>query len=175
MTSSSLLAAESAPREVSGGCRVRVVGLGTPSGDDRAGWDVIARIQGALPRDARAEATSDPLRVLHGPPECARLVVIDSCRGAGRAGTVHRFIWPDPRLIITGGVSSHGVGLATALELAAALNQLPPRVVVFAVECGSTEPGAELSPEVALALPGVAARVLAEVTAELDESPGRTG
>jgi hydrogenase maturation protease len=146
-----------------GACRARVVGLGSPFGDDRAGWEVIARLRGALPVGTCAETTSDPLRVLDGPPGCELLVVIDACRGAGPVGSLHRFEWPDSRLSAGGGVSSHGVSLAAALELAGALGRLPARVVVLAVEGESGEPGAELSRTVELALPDVVARVLAEL------------
>jgi hydrogenase maturation protease len=181
MTVSSPIAAESSSRATDGAltparageCRIWVVGLGTPAGDDRAGWAVVERLRGAVPDDARADTTSDPLRVLYSPTGCETLIVIDSCRGAGRPGTVHRFLWPDPRLIVTSGVSSHGVGLAAALELASTLGQLPPRVVVFAVEGRAADPGTELSREVEAALPGVVAQVLSEVAAETAEAPRR--
>lgn len=153
-------------------CRVRVVGLGTPFGDDRAGWDVVERLRERLPHGTSAEVTSDPLAVLECPSGCELLVVIDACRGADpRPGTLHRFEWPDARLMAEGGVSSHGVGLTAALELAAALGRLPPRVVVFAIEGDAGEvgaPGAGLTPAVESALPDAVARVLAEV-----ESPRR--
>src|SRR5688572_25080383 len=145
------------------GCRTRLVGLGSPFGDDRAGWEVVARLSDAPLTGTRAETTSDPLRVLDGPAGCELLVVIDACRGAGTPGSFHRFEWPDARLTAAGGVSSHGVGLTAALELAGALGRLPARVVVLAIEGEAAEPGAELSPAVEAALPAVVARVLAEV------------
>ncbi len=152
----------------------RVIGLGTPFGDDRAGWEVVARLRNVLPVGTRADATSDPLVVLDTRPEDGLLVVIDACRGAGPEGSVHRFEWPDPQLTADGGVSSHGVGLAAALALAGILGRLPSRVVVFAVEGRSAEPGAGLSRAVEEALPGVVAHVLAELVAASNESPGRT-
>ena len=149
--------------------RVRVVGLGTPFGDDRAGWEVVER----LPPELAAEVTSDPLAVLECPPGCELLVVIDACRGADpRPSTLHRFEWPDARLLTEGGVSSHGVGLTAALELATALGRLPRRVVVFAIEGEAEAHGAGLSPAVEAALPVAVARVLAEI-AEV-ECPRRT-
>jgi hydrogenase maturation protease len=158
-------ASEPAPVAASA-CRIWVVGLGTPAGDDRAGWAVVELLRGALPHDTRADTTNDPLQVLDAPPGCETLIVIDACRGAGRPGTVHRFVWPDPRVSATHGVSSHGVGLAAALELGAALEQRVPRVVVFAVEGRADDPGGGLSAEVEAALPELVARVLGEVSAE---------
>lgn len=167
-------AAPNLPNPTDGtGRRIRVVGLGSPSGDDRAGWEVVARLRDVLPVGTRADATSHPLTILDAGPGDDVLIVIDACRGAGSQGSVHRFAWPDPRLTAAGGVSSHGVGLATALELAGVLGRLPPRVVVFAIECGSAEPGAGLSRVVEVALPEVVARVLAELVGGSDE-PSRS-
>jgi hydrogenase maturation protease len=157
------------------GHRSRVVGLGTPFGDDRAGWEVVERLRERLPPGTPTEVTSDPLAVLECVSDCELLIVIDACRGADpRPGTLHRFEWPDPRLTAESGVSSHGVGLTAALELAAALGRLPPRVVVFAIEGEAGQPGAGLSRAVELALPGAVAGVLAEVSANATEPPRRT-
>lgn len=153
------------------GRRARIVGLGTPFGDDRAGWEVVARLRDVLPVGTRADATSDPLAVMDAEPGDDRLVVIDACRGAGAPGSVNRFEWPRTQFTADGGVSSHGVGLATALELAGLFGRLPPRVTVFAIEGGAAEPGAGLSRAVEAALPEVVARVLAELVDEPDESP----
>ena len=148
-----------------------VIGLGTSFGDDRAGWEVVVRLQDVLPVGPRAAAASDPLVVLDTLPGDELLIVVDACRGAGPEGSVHRFEWPDPRLTAECGVSSHGVRLTAALELAGRLGRLPPRVVVFAVEGSSAEPGAGLSPAVAVVLPEVVDRVLAELAAAPGEPP----
>jgi CRP/FNR family cyclic AMP-dependent transcriptional regulator len=146
--------------------RARVIGLGTPFGDDRVGWEVVTRLRGALPSGVRADATSDPLAVADGPGNCGLLVVIDACRGAGPPGSLHRFEWPDPRLTAAGSVSSHGIGLAAALELAATLGKLPRRVVVYTIEGESAAPSAGLSLAVSAAVAEAVARVLAEITTE---------
>ncbi len=141
--------------------RVRVVALGSDHGDDRAGWDAARLAAPRLPPGADVVLTGDPLAVLEGRADA--LVVVDACRGAGPPGSVHRFDWPAPGLARVGAVSSHGVGVAAALDLAAALGRLPPRVVVFAVEAGAGGPGGGLSPAVAAAVPALAAAVETEV------------
>ena len=155
------------------GCLAWVVGLGSPVGDDRAGWDAVERLRAALPPGARADTTSDPLVVLDAPPGCGILIVIDACRGAGPPGSVHRFEWPDPRLTADGAASSHGLGLAAALALADALGRLPLRVVVLAVEAEPGEPGAGLTPAVEAALPELTARALVELAVGPGSSPRR--
>jgi hydrogenase maturation protease len=146
-----------------GPCRAWVVGLGTTFGDDRAGWEVVAGLGERLPAGVRCGHSSDPLAVLDAPPGCELMVVIDACQGAGPLGSVHRFVWPDPRLVTVGGVSSHGVGLAAALELAATLGRLPPKVVILSVEGTRGDSGPGLSSAVEAALPEVVARALAEI------------
>jgi hypothetical protein len=56
--------------------------------------------------------------------------------------------------------------LVAALELGATLGRLPPRVVLFALEGGSAEPGATLSAAAEAAIPNVVARVLVELATE---------
>jgi hydrogenase maturation protease len=107
---------------------------------------------------------SEPLAIADLPPSCELLVIVDACRGAGSAGSVHQFVWPDPRLATTSITSSHGIGLADALELAEVLGQLPRRVIILVAEVESGELGPGLSAAVDAAVPKVVAQVLAEIT-----------
>lgn len=116
---------------------VTVVGFGSHHGFDRVGWEVVSRLQDFPPGSIRM--TDDPLAVLDIASECQLLIAVDAMIGTGLRGTIHRFDWPDPRLLFTRGVSSHGVGLVEALQLSDALGKLPRRVVVFAIEIGQQE------------------------------------
>lgn len=146
-----------------GECRAWVIGLGSAFGDDRAGWEVVAGLRERLPVGVRCHRAADPLAVLDAPAGCELLLVIDACQGAGPPGTLHRFEWPDARLITVGATSSHGVGLVAALDLAATLGRLPPKVVIHSVEGSLGESGAGLSPAVESAIPEIVSRVLAEI------------
>jgi hydrogenase maturation protease len=57
--------------------------------------------------------------------------------------------------------SSHGLGVAAALQLAQALGVCPPRVRLYGIEARSFEAGADMAPEVAAAVPELAARIAA--------------
>lgn len=63
-------------------------------------------------------------------------------------------------------VSSHGLGIPETLLLGQALDRLPGRLVIIAVEAASLGTGPGLSAPVAAALPEAVAAVLAEVTAD---------
>lgn len=144
-------------------CRAWVIGLGTAFGDDRIGWEVVARLPAALPAGVRCCTTSDPLSVIEAPVGCELLIVIDACNGAGLPGTVHRFEWPDARLVTVESMSSHGVGLAEALDLAATLGRLPPKAVILSVEGVHGGSGLRPSSTVEAAISEIISLVLAEI------------
>jgi hydrogenase maturation protease len=70
-------------------------------------------------------------------------------------------------------VSTHAFGVAEAIELARALGQLPPALVVYGVEGATFEAGAGLSAAVAAAVPQVVAQVRQELLALTDGSTPR--
>lgn len=148
---------------MSGGTvRRRVIGLGNPyRGDDAAGRACIAELRGRLPVDLELiESDGEPaaLLALLG---CAReACLIDACASGLPAGTVQRFdaaaaILPS----LPGATSTHGIGLAEAIELARALGALPRRCVVYAIEGLSYGAGESLSDPVRTAVRAVAERI----------------
>jgi hydrogenase maturation protease len=143
-----------------------VIGVGNPDrGDDAVGRAVARRLLGALPADveiveAEGEATALMAR-LDGAEEA---YLVDACASGAAAGTVRRFdVGAGPLPQDAFGVSTHGFGLAEAIELARALGQLPRRCIVYAVEGASFEIGAALSGPVAVAVADVADRLRAEI------------
>jgi len=81
------------------------------------------------------------------------------------AGTIHRIEacdGPIPRDLAR--CSSHGVGLAEAVELVRVLQRLPPRLIVDAVEVGDLHPGAKLTAAVADSARQVVEKLAQEIT-----------
>jgi hydrogenase maturation protease len=144
---------------------VLLLGVGSNHGDDRAGCEVAARLQNEPLDGLEAEAVGTPLSLLDRDLECELLVLVDSCRGAGAPGSVHRFTWQERRLDVAWGVSSHGVGLVHALHLARSFGRLPPEIVLIGIEAGSSDRGMELSAAVARAIPGAIELIREEVSA----------
>ncbi|MGF1642743.1 MAG: hydrogenase maturation protease [Thiotrichales bacterium] len=114
--------------------------MGSPFGADTLGWRVIVALR-AWPefqaRHAEYVATeicdrpgSDILRVLH-PYE--RAIVVDAMCSGAAGGTVRELTLDDlPRVLAP--ASSHGFGLAAALQLGRVLRQLPERLVIVGIE-----------------------------------------
>lgn len=102
----------------------------------------------------------DPVRLLEAWEGADLVVVVDAVRSSASPGSVHR-------VELRGGgesaSSTHGFGLPEAVELARALDRLPRRLVVFAVEAREVGFGTALSEPVAGALPVVVEAVLAEL------------
>ncbi len=92
------------------------------------------------------------------------VIVIDAIRSGGEAGTVFRFE-AHTAIIPTQffHYSSHAFGLAEAIELARALQQLPPRLIVYGIEGKDFAAGAGLSPRVEKSVPAVVDRVWQDV------------
>jgi hydrogenase maturation protease len=144
-----------------------VVGIGNPDrGDDAAGRAVARRLRGALPEGVTlAEADGEATAVMAHLDGADVAFLVDACVSGAPAGTVRRIdVGRAPLAPGAFGLSTHGFGLAQAIELARALGRLPERCVVYAIEGASFTPGAPLSPAVAEAVQQVAVRLRAELS-----------
>lgn len=143
-----------------------LIGLGNPDrGDDAVGLQVARRLAArGLPGVAVAEADGDLLALLDRWADAARVVVVDAAEPAGQPGRVHRLdpiAGPLPRELRLG--STHGFGLAEAVELARTLGRLPARLTIFAIEAACFEHGAALSAPVAASVAAAAALIVADL------------
>jgi hydrogenase maturation protease len=152
-----------------------VIGIGNPDrGDDAAGRAVARWLNGRLPPDVEIiEHDGEPASLLARLEGVATAYLIDACASGTAIGTVRRFdVRAAPLSQEAFSVSTHGLGLAEAVELARALGQLPDRCIVYAIEGHSFEPGAQLSPAVAAAIIEVCSRVQGEICGS-EEPEGR--
>lgn len=149
-----------------GSRRRMVLGIGNPDrGDDGAGLAVIRRLRGLLTDETElVEENGEVAALLARLEGTEAAFLIDACASGAPAGSVQRFdvaAAPLPQYAFA--MSTHGLGLAEAIELARALRQLPPRCIVYAIEAASFEAGAPLTPAVADAVAEVAQRLCADV------------
>ena len=142
-----------------------VIGIGNPDrGDDGAGRAVVQRLRGRLPDDVvLVEQGGETTALLASIEGAGAAFLVDACVSGAAPGTIRRLDAAATALPPGLGLSSHGLGLAEAVELARLLGRLPPRCIVYAIEGGSFALGAPLSPPVAQAVAEVAARLAAEI------------
>lgn len=156
---------------------VRILGIGSPFGDDQAGWRVIEALERSklLNEFVGGEVSTHSCdrpgsRLLESLRGAAFAIVIDAVQAGSAPGTVHRLdawgIADDPRLL-----SSHGFGLASALALGEALGELPDEVIVYGIEIGeiaAAQPFEPLTEPVAGAVDELTAIIAAELTRRLE-------
>lgn len=144
---------------------VAIIALGNRfRGDDGVGPDIADRLRAAMPGVAIVEGIEDSMAIVNAWSGKALALVVDAAASGAPPGTLHRRdlgAAPLPKEL--GRCSSHGLGLAEAIELARVLDQLPERLVIYAVEAASFEPGAPLSPEVAEAAGNAATLIAVEL------------
>ena len=144
-----------------------VIGIGNEfRRDDGAGPAVIGRLRAAAPKARLVVSDGDPAGLIEEWSAASLAIVIDAVRADPARP-------PDPgrTLLLEAGqaigdartVSSHGLGLRAALDLAEALGRLPGRLIVHGIEVAECGYGAGLSPAVAAGVERVSSAVLAEI------------
>jgi hydrogenase maturation protease len=141
--------------------RVLVLGVGNPDrGDDGSGRVVARALRKAAPTGVTIdECDGETTAVLARLEGVGRAIIIDASAG-GPPGRVRCFdvaAAPMPAAALR--VSSHGLGLHEAIELARALGALPERCEVYAIAGGCFDIGAPLTPAVAAAADELAGRL----------------
>ena len=121
-------------------------------------------LAGELPADVEiAELDGEVTAVLNRLQQADIAVLVDACCCGAPAGSVRRFDIAAQGLPQEGfTVSTHGVSVADALELARTLGELPAVCIVYGIEAGRFDAGADLSAPVATAVQEVAQSVRAE-------------
>jgi hydrogenase maturation protease len=144
---------------------ITVIGVGNPAcGDDAAGRLVAQRLRDHCPPgvriiecDGAATDLVDELRRARG------AIIIDAASFGAPPGAVRR-LDAAARCVPAGNTpSSHGLGLAEAIELARALGALPFPCLLYLVQGSVWDVGAPLSPPVAAAVPRLGDLILSEI------------
>ena len=146
--------------------RIVVIGIGNiERGDDGAGRTVARLLRHMLSAPVEiVEQDGEATSLLARLDGASTAYLIDACVSNAPPGTIHRIDAnhaPLPQA--SSDLSTHGFGLAAAIELGRALDRLPRRTVVFAIEAESFAAGAPLCEPVAAATVIVADRIRSEI------------
>nr|WP_231362396.1 hydrogenase maturation protease [Thioalkalivibrio sp. ARh3] len=138
-----------------------VIGVGNPwRGDDGIGHAVVDALAGT-PGLATAKSQGEPAELMELWQGYEPVILVDAIVTGAAPGTLHRL---DAREPLPRGArySSHGIGLAEAVELARSLGDLPDTLIVHGIEPARLEDGAGLSPEISAAIFQMSRNILKE-------------
>jgi hydrogenase maturation protease len=141
-------------------------------GDDAAGLLAAAFLRTRVPDGVAVVCGSaDPVALFDAWEGAERVWLIDAVMSGAAAGTVHRIdvrgeaLLPRPRCR-----STHGLGVAEAVELGRTLGRLPQSLIVFGIEAASFPIGGWPSADVRAGARRAAAAVAAEVAAATSQA-----
>lgn len=147
-----------------------IIGVGSPFGDDRAGWSVAEQL--AISALAVSSASQIEVRILDRPGtlllaefgKSNGVILIDALRSGALPGTILRLEVDEVRAAHSL-LSSHGMGVAQSIGLAQSLGCLPACFAFFGIEVDCQYAGTGLSPAVAAALPQLVEQIVHQVEA----------
>lgn len=130
-----------------GASRTLVIGIGSPHGDDQAGWLLIDRLSAEAFSDAQLRKASTPHNLIDWIDDCDSLHLVDAC---STGLSVARLDLSDGGQLASAGKlarcsSSHHVDLVSVIELAGLLDRLPDRIVMWAIPGESFQPAQPIS------------------------------
>src|ERR1022692_4428089 len=139
-----------------------IIGCGNRErSDDGAGILVAERLRElGIEADTRIGDAADLIEAWKGAED---VIVVDAVVTGAPVGTVQAWDGRQPLTTIRATASTHGLGVAEAIELAHVLDRLPARLRVYGVEGRRFEPGSGISPELQRAVEEVVQRIIADV------------
>ncbi len=138
-----------------------IVGIGNPyRGDDAAGWAVIDGLAKTGSAIELMKMGGDIAELIDLFARYKSVYLIDACRSGG---TWQRIDLHQQRVPEENPVSTHGFTLSQAIALAKNLNQLPDKLVLYAISGENYTISEALSPAVASSVESVIKAILKEV------------
>jgi len=144
-----------------------IIGCGNRQrSDDGAGILVAERLRDlGIPAETRRGEAADLIEAWRGTDD---VIVVDAVVTGAPVGTVQAWDARQPLASARTTASTHGLGVAEAIELARVLKCLPARLRVYGIEARRFEPRAEISPEVQRAIEEVVHRIIANLSVPPD-------
>lgn len=144
---------------------ILVIGIGNPfRGDDGAGWAVIDALQGKVQAGVQlSKQRGDIAELMDVFASHRAIYLVDACRANASPGSWQRIdAHRQPLLVENTQTSTHGLSISQAIALAKNIDQLPPKLIIYAIAGVQYEMRETLSPPVAQAIHLVAQELLNE-------------
>jgi len=143
-----------------------VIGVGNEyRGDDGAGIAVARLLLRRVPAEVCViEESGEGTSLLDAWRGAPSVILVDAIQSGAAPGTIHCFNAsqnPVPSKVFP--CSTHAFGVAEAIEMARALHELPPHLIVYGIEGESFADVQRLSPTVQRAVAEVAKRIAGKI------------
>ncbi len=152
--------------------RTLVIGLGSPHGDDQAGWLLAEELQRRIDLAAEVRLLALPIDMLGLFESFDRVIVLDSVSRALGGDRLQRWEWPSSELARSRVGGTHAVGVVETIELAETLGNMPETVILWGIAGDRFSPGDDVSIALRETLPSLADRI---VEREQLRTPTRSG
>ncbi len=117
---------------------IRIIGIGSPFGDDAVGLEAARLLARDPPPHCEVIAADRPgADLLELMENAGAVILIDAMRSGARPGTLHELDLDELENCAADFVSSHGLGVAAAVQLARKLGRAPARGKVLGIEIDS--------------------------------------
>lgn len=143
---------------------IKVLGIGSPFGDDQVGWRVAEALKQQLSmRRVIIESHDRPgIRLIELMSGANTVFIIDAVKSNSKIGTIHyaknNEIFKEEHKL-----STHDIGISQALQLGSALNALPENVIMYGIEIDTIIFGTTLSQHVESAIEQVVIQLKNEI------------
>jgi hydrogenase maturation protease len=139
----------------------RIIGCGNlHRGDDAAGLLAVRRLRElGIPAE---EESGEALSLIESWKDCQEVILIDAVVTRAQPGTINFWNAGSEGTLpadVSKNTSTHGLGLAQAIELARSLDRLPPKLFIYGIEGSLFEVGTTPSPRVLAAVETLAQKI----------------
>jgi len=128
--------------------RSLVAGIGSPHGDDQAGWLVIDRLEEMEHFSFESKKLSAPAELLDRIQGLDCLICLDAVEGGESPGCIQRYVWPFEASWQLRTQTTHGLDLVSVLNVAESVGFLPRKTILLTIQGINWASGAETSPPV---------------------------
>ena len=123
----------------------RILGVGSPHGDDQAGWSVVDELARNPALREACFRLSSPWELVEHLGRAAECIVVDACQSGAQPGTIRKLCVSDLPALAETATSSHGGSLLSAVNLAEALGYDLSGVSIYVIEAGACDSVTPLS------------------------------
>ncbi|EKD70559.1 MAG: hypothetical protein ACD_46C00495G0002 [uncultured bacterium] len=148
---------------------IKVLGIGSPFGEDQAGWKALEILKSRLSLNAilspyiQMECHDRPgSNLIELMRDANTVFLIDAVKSGQMPGIIHR-LQNDEIQECKNLISTHHMGVAQSLQLGNALNELPNNIILYGIEISHSDLQLTISEPVKRGINQVAVELMHEI------------